>query len=166
LALDFVIYTVLALLSITNCFRRNILRGVRGQDSKDLNALIGRELVDEAARVKSEIRNPLPDTAILVSELQCWKPLKKVDIGSRGGHSEIVYQDNRKCGIYSVKGVSFRVKRGERFVILGSASSGRTSICQSITGIERVLSGEIYIEGLQTEQLFGGFSKMHGLVGY
>ena len=45
--------------------------------------------------------------------------------------------------MYSVKGVSFCVSWQEKFVILGSASSGLTSIVKNILGLERILTGEI-----------------------
>ena len=71
-----------------------------------------------------------------------------------------------KLGLYSVKGVSFCVKQGERFVILGSASSGRTSMIKNILGLERILTGEIEIAGISSKELYQNPSMIHGLIGY
>ena len=69
------------------------------------------------------------DNVLVVQNLQCWRGLTHKDIGRYNQNSDIVHQSRKKIGVYSVKGVSFKVKKGERFVILGSAGSGRSSIC-------------------------------------
>ena len=91
---------------------------------------------------------------IVVTKLQCWKSLSKQDIGPYNQHSVIRNQGWGKLGLYSVKGVSFCVKKGERFVILGSASSGRTSMIKNILGFERILTGEIDIAGISSKELY------------
>ncbi len=84
---------------------------------------------------------------IIVSELQCWKRLSSLDIGAFSQNSAIVKQGKNKLGVYSVKGVSFRVKEKERLVILGTAGSGRSSLLQSIVGLDSALSGSVILNG-------------------
>lgn len=69
-----------------------------------------------------------PEYSIVVKDLQCWKGLRESDVGPFNQHSVIVRQGIRKIGVFSVKGVSFHVKKGERFVILGSPGCGKTSM--------------------------------------
>ena len=90
----------------------------------------------------------------MVTKLQCWKSLSKKDIGSYNKHSVIHDQGWGKLGLYSVKGVSFCVGWEEKFVILGSGSSGRTSMIKNILGLERILAGEIEINGLSSKQIY------------
>ena len=68
-------------------------------------------------------------------------------------------------GVFNIKGVSFTVKRDERFVILGY--SGTTALLTSILGTDRPVAGEIVIDGklrLSYNEL--KYYKLHGLVGY
>ena len=44
-----------------------------------------------------------------------------------------------------LKGVSFRVKKGEAVSIIGSSGSGKSTILRSIVGLEKIHSGSIYI---------------------
>ena len=104
--------------------------------------------------------------AIVVKDLQCWKSLSKRDIGAKNQHSVIIRQGWCRQGVYSVKGVSFCVGHGEKFVILGSASSGRTSLLQNIAGLERILTGEVLVNGMSTKELYKDLKNVHGLIGY
>ncbi len=45
-----------------------------------------------------------------------------------------------------LKGVSFRVKKGEAVSIIGSSGSGKSTILRSIVGLEKVNGGSIYID--------------------
>jgi ribose transport system ATP-binding protein len=69
---------------------------------------------------------------------------------------------DRKCGevLFKAKGItrkgvfhdiSFDVKSGEILGVSGLMGSGRTEIMQSIFGVERLDSGEIYIEGRKVD---------------
>ena len=53
--------------------------------------------------------------------------------------------------MYTVRGVSFQVKYGERFVILGANSCGATPLFLSILGIQQQVHGSI--------EVFGGLSN-------
>jgi ABC-type Fe3+/spermidine/putrescine transport system ATPase subunit len=53
-----------------------------------------------------------------------------------------------KYGSYTaVKGVSFKIRRGEFLTLLGPSGCGKTTILRSIAGLERPSSGEIKIDG-------------------
>lgn len=53
-----------------------------------------------------------------------------------------------RYGAYTaVKGVSFKIKRGEFLTLLGPSGCGKTTILRSIAGLERPSSGEIKIDG-------------------
>ena len=45
-----------------------------------------------------------------------------------------------------LKGVSFRVKKGEAVSIIGSSGSGKSTILRSIVGLEKINDGSIYID--------------------
>ena len=105
--------------------------------------------------------------AIVVTQLQCWQSLSKKDIGPHNKNSVIHSQGRGKLGLYSVKGVSFCVGWEENFVILGSTSSGRTSMIKNILGLERILAGDIEINGICSREFYKDYHKnIHGMIGY
>ncbi|MGV6872097.1 ABC transporter ATP-binding protein [Pseudochelatococcus sp. B33] len=53
-----------------------------------------------------------------------------------------------RYGAYTaVKGVSFKIRRGEFLTLLGPSGCGKTTILRSIAGLERPSSGEIKVDG-------------------
>ena len=44
-------------------------------------------------------------------------------------------------------GISFDVKRGETMVILGGSGSGKSTLLRTLVGLEKPISGEIWIKG-------------------
>lgn len=50
-----------------------------------------------------------------------------------------------------LKGLSFEVRRGERFVIMGPSGSGKTVLLKHLIGLETPDEGEILIEGLSIQ---------------
>jgi len=50
---------------------------------------------------------------------------------------------NFNNGTHALKGVSFKVKRGEFISILGPSGSGKTTLLRSINGLEPIESGEV-----------------------
>jgi phospholipid/cholesterol/gamma-HCH transport system ATP-binding protein len=68
--------------------------------------------------------NPVQDTIIAVEKI------------SAGYKNAIVLED-----------VSFEVKRGEIFIILGESGSGKTTLLKLMIGLNKPFSGSIFIEG-------------------
>jgi phosphonate transport system ATP-binding protein len=50
---------------------------------------------------------------------------------------------NFNNGTYALKGVSFKVKKGEFISILGPSGSGKTTLLRSINGLEPIENGEV-----------------------
>ena len=112
--------------------------------SKRVSKLLGDASLSESDDISNLLlddSSSVPQIAIIVTKLQCWKSLSSKDIGPHNQQSVVQNQGWGKLGLYSVKGVSFCVNVNEKFVILGSASSGRTSLIKNILGMERILSG-------------------------
>ncbi|MGQ9473488.1 MAG: ABC transporter ATP-binding protein [Candidatus Caldatribacteriaceae bacterium] len=55
--------------------------------------------------------------------------------------------------VVALKGVSFKVQDGELITILGPSGAGKTSLLQSIAGVEEIQAGKIYIEGQRIDHL-------------
>tara|TARA_B110000967_G_scaffold203300_1_gene243717 strand:- start:100 stop:819 length:720 start_codon:yes stop_codon:yes gene_type:complete len=53
---------------------------------------------------------------------------------------------NFKNGTSALKGVNFKVKKGEFISILGPSGSGKTTLLRSINGLETIESGEIIFD--------------------
>ncbi len=55
----------------------------------------------------------------------------------------------------AVKGISFRVKRGEAFALLGPNGAGKTTTVRMLTTLTSITSGEAYVNGhnVKTEKL-------------
>ena len=69
-------------------------------------------------------------------------------------------------GVFTVRGVSFSIDYGERFIILGANSSGATPLILSILGIQQQVKGNIELfSGLSNEYVFNQ-NKFQGIVGY
>jgi phospholipid/cholesterol/gamma-HCH transport system ATP-binding protein len=62
----------------------------------------------------------------------------------------IIQVNNISAGYKNVvvlKDVSFEVKRGEIFIILGGSGSGKSTLLKLMIGLNKPLSGEIFIDG-------------------
>lgn len=55
---------------------------------------------------------------------------------------------NKKLGDFKLKDISFEVKEGEYFVILGPTGTGKTIVLETIAGIYNPDSGSIYINNI------------------
>ena len=53
---------------------------------------------------------------------------------------------NFNNGTHALKGVSFKVKRGEFISILGPSGSGKTTLLRSINGLEPIENGEVIFD--------------------
>jgi putative ABC transport system ATP-binding protein len=57
--------------------------------------------------------------------------------------------DTGKVEVHALRGVSFLVPRGEMVAIMGPSGSGKTTLLNCLSGLDRVDSGEIMIEGVE-----------------
>ena len=48
-----------------------------------------------------------------------------------------------------LKGISFKIRVGESFVIIGMSGTGKTVTLKNISGLEEPDSGEVYVDGVQ-----------------
>ena len=48
-----------------------------------------------------------------------------------------------------LKGISFKIRAGESFVIIGMSGTGKTVTLKNISGLEEPDSGEVYVDGVQ-----------------
>ncbi|WP_411682300.1 ABC transporter ATP-binding protein [Clostridium thailandense] len=60
---------------------------------------------------------------------------------------------NKKLGDFKLKDISFEVKEGEYFVILGPTGTGKTIILETIAGVYSPDSGSIYINDINISNL-------------
>ncbi len=54
---------------------------------------------------------------------------------------------SKKWGSFSLKKISFNVKKGEYFVILGPTGSGKTLLLETIAGFHKIDDGRLLIDG-------------------
>ncbi|AEE13786.1 ABC transporter related protein [Thermodesulfobium narugense DSM 14796] len=64
----------------------------------------------------------------------------------------------RYGGILALKGVSLEVNKGEIVALIGANGAGKTSVLKAIMAVERVSSGEVYLDnvlltGLSTDRI-------------
>ncbi len=59
---------------------------------------------------------------------------------------------NYTIGDFSLQDVTLEIQRGEYFVLLGKPGSGKTLLLECITGLNRISSGTIEIEGRRVEK--------------
>ena len=61
-----------------------------------------------------------------------------------------VNYDSPNGRVYALRGVSFSIKRGEFFGIVGETGSGKTTICRALMGLigkGAYISGKIFLKG-------------------
>ena len=51
-----------------------------------------------------------------------------------------------------LSGVSFEVEQGEAISIIGPSGSGKSTLLRSLIGLEKINSGELYIEGISVKK--------------
>ena len=76
------------------------------------------------------------------------------DVGTLNGEIEFKnvtygYDDDR----HVLKNVSFKIKKGKRFALVGASGGGKTTICHLIPHFYHVDSGEILIDGIPINKM-------------
>ena len=72
---------------------------------------------------------------------------------------------NFKNGTSALKGVTFKVKKGEFISILGPSGSGKTTLLRSINGLETIESGEIIFDNNKiTKETLPEVQKKTGMI--
>ena len=108
--------------------------------------------------------------AITISNLQCFRRLRNFQFNKHKKENvrteQIVGSKRKITGVFSVRGVSFTVKYGERFVILGANSCGATPLILSILGINQQVHGNIEVFGGLSNDFVFKKNKFQGVVGY
>jgi ATP-binding cassette subfamily B protein len=49
--------------------------------------------------------------------------------------------------IFTVRGISFTLERGKKMLIVGSNNSGASSLVKNVLGWQKILTGEVFING-------------------
>ena len=57
--------------------------------------------------------------------------------------------DTGKVEVHALRGVSFLAPRGEMVAIMGPSGSGKTTLLNCLSGLDRIDSGEVMIEGVE-----------------
>src|SRR5436190_5434034 len=55
--------------------------------------------------------------------------------------------DTGKVQVHALRGVSFKVPRGEMVAIMGPSGSGKTTLLNCLSGLDAIDAGEVLIEG-------------------
>ena len=77
----------------------------------------------------------------------------------------IKLRKNYNNGTRALKGVSFKVKKGEFISILGPSGSGKTTLLRSINGLETIESGEIIFDNNKvTKETLPEVQKKTGMI--
>lgn len=66
----------------------------------------------------------------------------------------------KKIGvIHAVDGISFSIKKGETFGLVGESGCGKTTTARTILNLDRPTAGKIYLEGNETGKVFNSRNK-------
>jgi len=60
---------------------------------------------------------------------------------------ERIYGSRRGREVHALKGVSFQVRRGERFGIVGESGSGKSTLIRLLAALDRPTAGKVFFEG-------------------
>jgi phosphonate transport system ATP-binding protein len=72
---------------------------------------------------------------------------------------------NFENGTQALKGVSFKVKRGEFISILGPSGSGKTTLLRSINGLEPIENGEVIFDNNKiTKEILPDVQRKTGMI--
>jgi len=92
----------------------------------------------------------LPDRQFLEVE----NLVKHFPIFSRG-----ILLKKRIGAVHAVDGVSFSIKKGETFGLVGESGCGKTTTARTILNLDLPTSGQVYLEGNDTYKIFNSKDK-------
>src|SRR4029077_13483217 len=72
-------------------------------------------------------------------------PVRELIVEARGVDKRY---DTGKVEVHALRGVSFKVRRGEMVAIMGPSGSGKTTLLNCLSGLDRIDAGEVLIEGV------------------
>lgn len=75
------------------------------------------------------------------------------------------YEKNTPDAYKALKNVSFEVKKGETWAIIGHTGSGKSTLAEIMSGLLKPDSGEVFIEGENISKLKSPMAKTKGVVG-
>jgi ABC-type sugar transport system ATPase subunit len=67
-----------------------------------------------------------------------------------------------KQGEFTLKGINFRIKKGDYVVMMGKTGCGKTTVLESVCGLRNIDSGEIWLNGKE----ISGFTPAQREIGY
>jgi oligopeptide transport system ATP-binding protein len=70
---------------------------------------------------------------------------------------EVCYKSGKKI-IKAVNNLSFDIKRGETFGLVGESGCGKSTTARAIIGLEKISGGQIFFDGVQID---GGKKEIH-----
>jgi peptide/nickel transport system ATP-binding protein len=92
-------------------------------------------------------RPPLPDGTILeVNDLQ-----RHFDVSPPA--LERLLRNKGRAGVKAVDGVSFTIRRGETFSLVGESGCGKTTVARCVVGLYRPTAGNIIFDGVDLGRL-------------
>lgn len=130
-------------------------------------AMVGVERLDNYIRQPLEVGAKLPSQAKLPSRHIFYSPSEEKEVAQQFEHmpkaSTLDFEDiwlrYRDDLPYVLKGLSFQIKAGEKFGIIGRTGSGKSSLIQALFYLYPLQKGEIRIDGQAPELVFSAHSE-------
>ncbi|MBV9552505.1 MAG: ATP-binding cassette domain-containing protein [Alphaproteobacteria bacterium] len=91
---------------------------------------------------------PAPDTILEVSELKRYFDVSPPAL-------ERLLQGKPRAAVKALDGVSFAIRRGETFALVGESGCGKTTVARCVVGLYRPSAGRIVFDGLDLATLAG-----------
>lgn len=104
-------------------------------------------LIQSAEASQKRINQFLENKSEIVSKINSTKPIEG-EIEFR--NVSLIYPDS---GIRALKGISFKIKKGETLGVLGTTGSGKSTIANLICRMYNATEGQILIDGLLIQDL-------------
>jgi ABC-2 type transport system ATP-binding protein len=129
-------------------------------DNEKVRVVTHEAKAPDLARVMSEVQDLQVEAAVptfedafiarLVKEQPTMQPVLKVQAGPAGPGESMIEVNNVKKrfgDFYAVKGISFNVRRGEIFGLLGANGAGKSTTFRMLCGLLPVTAGELTVAG-------------------